>query len=90
VRPDDDPTLARLRAEIAAVDDTIVAAVNRRLELVRRIRDRKQRIGVPFVDRGREDSNLRRLADANAGPLSPEGLRELYAQLLELTKRETG
>ena len=86
---DEDPTLARLRAEIAAVDDEIVRAVNRRLELVREIRAHKERIAIPFVDRGREDSNLRRLEEANDGPLSTPGLRELYARLLELTKRET-
>jgi chorismate mutase / prephenate dehydratase len=85
--PGDDPTLARLRAEIAAVDDEIVAAVNRRLELVREIRRLKERIGIPFVDRGREDSNLRRLQEANAGPLSSDGLQELYTELLDLTKR---
>jgi chorismate mutase len=89
VARDDDETLARLRAEIAAVDDEIVRAVNRRLELVRAIRAHKDAIGIPFVDRGREDSNLRRLQEANDGPLSSEGLGELYARLLELTKRES-
>jgi chorismate mutase/prephenate dehydratase len=88
VARDDDPTLARLRAEIAAVDDEIVRAVNRRLELVREIRAHKDAIGIPFVDRGREDSNLQRLEEANAG-LSDAGLRGFYTALVELTKRET-
>ena len=83
-----DVELERLRAEIAAVDREIVAAVNRRLELVREIRRHKELIGVPFVDRGREDSNLERLRAANPG-LSDEGLTRLYRELLELTKRET-
>jgi chorismate mutase/prephenate dehydratase len=83
-----DVELERLRAEIAAVDREIVAAVNRRLELVREIRRHKEAIGVPFVDRGREDSNLERLRAANSG-LSDEGLARLYRELLELTKRET-
>lgn len=84
-----DPELERLRAGLAAVDGEIVAAVNRRLELVRAIRRHKETIGIPFVDRGREDLNFRRLEAANGGPLSSEGLRELYTLLLELTKRET-
>jgi hypothetical protein len=29
-----------------------------------------------------------RLEDANPGPISADGLRELYRTLLELTKRE--
>jgi chorismate mutase len=84
-----DPTLERLRTEIAAVDAAIVDAVNRRLELVRQIRDHKHTLGIPFVDQAREDSNLARLEHANGGPLSPDGLRRLYRGLLELTKRET-
>jgi chorismate mutase len=89
VRGAGDPTLERLRTEIAAVDTAIVEAVNRRLELVRRIRDHKHTLGIPFVDQAREDSNLARLEHANGGPLSSDGLRRLYRELLELTKRET-
>lgn len=85
---DEDSTLAQLRAELAAVDDGIVAAVNRRLELVRQIRRHKEAIGIPFVDRGQEDSNLVRLRASNTG-LTEEGLRRFYGELLELTKRET-
>lgn len=84
-----DVELERLRAEIAAVDREIVAAVSRRLELVREIRRHKEAIGIPFVDRAREDSNLERLRAASPG-LSDEGLARLYRELLELSKRETG
>ena len=87
---DGDPTLDRLRAEIASVDAAIVQAVNRRLELVRRIRDHKQSLGLAFVDRGQEASNLARLEQGNTGPLSSDGLGHLYRELLELTKSETG
>ena len=45
--------------------------------------------GIGFVDSSREEWMHRFLQGANAGPLSGEGLRELYDHLLELTKRET-
>jgi chorismate mutase len=86
---DGDPTLERLRAEIASVDAAIVEAVNRRLELVRRIRHHKQSLGLDFVDRTQEASNLARLEEVNSGPLTSDGLGRLYRELLELTKSET-
>jgi chorismate mutase len=62
--------------------------VNARLELVGRLKRHKESRGIPFLDPDRERQLLDELAQANHGPLSPEGLRELYARLLELTKRE--
>jgi chorismate mutase len=88
--PDTDTTLDRLRAEIAAVDDELVDAVNRRLELVTRIRRHKEAHGIGFVDPQQEQANLERLVAANAGPLSREGLEQLYRAVLDLSKRETG
>jgi chorismate mutase len=86
--PGIDPTVQRLREEIAAVDRAILGDVNARLELVARIRRHKADAGLPFVDEDRERELIAALADANGGPLSQEGLRELYAYLLDLMKRE--
>jgi chorismate mutase len=83
-----DPTVQQLRDEIAAIDRSILDDVNARIELVARIRRHKAEMGVPFVDRNRERELIDALADGNGGPLSPEGLRELYTYLLDLTKRE--
>ena len=88
--PGTDPTVQQLREEIAAVDRAILHDVNARIELVTRIRSRKAEAGLPFVDPDRERELIEALALGNAGPLSPEGLRELYTYLLELTKREVG
>ncbi|MFL5925816.1 MAG: chorismate mutase [Gaiellaceae bacterium] len=85
-----DPELERLREEVTAVDASIIDAFNRRLELVAQIKRHKDERGVAFVDRDRErsmfDDQLRR----NPGPLSEEGLRALYVEVLALTKRELG
>jgi chorismate mutase len=83
-----DPTVQRLRDEISEIDRSILDAVNARLELVATLRRHKQEVGLPFVDAERERHLLDELAAANPGPLSDEGLREHFSELLDLTKRE--
>lgn len=86
--PASDPVIRQLRYELSDLDRSIVDAVNARLKLVARLKDYKDSHGIPFVDPDREQWMLRYLARANRGPLSPEGLDELYAEILDLTKRE--
>lgn len=83
-----DHTVQRLREEISELDRSILDAVNGRLELVTALRRHKQEVGLPFVDHERERELLDELVRANRGPLSDEGLRELFCDLLDLTKRE--
>jgi chorismate mutase len=83
-----DHVLAQLREQIADTDRAIVDAINRRLKLVTQIRRYKESRGLPFLDPSREEWMLRYLTRANRGPLSEEGLREVYTELLDLTKRE--
>jgi chorismate mutase/prephenate dehydratase len=84
-----DPAVDRIREQISSVDRALLAAVNKRLELVRELWQHKERHGLPLVDSSREEALLRNLAEANGGPLSAEGLSELFTHLLDLTKRET-
>ena len=86
----DDPRISQLREQLADNDVTIVEALNVRLELVARLKRVKEEIGVDFLDPAREEWLLQHLASANRGPLSDEGLREIYTELLALTKRELG
>ena len=86
--PGSDPLVGELRAEITQADLEILRAFNRRLELVRRLKEHKAAQGYDFLDKAREAGLLAELERANGGPLSEEGLRELHAELLELTKRE--
>jgi chorismate mutase len=86
---DQDPLVRELRAAITAADRTILTAVNTRLELVRRLRDHKAANGWDFVDPERERELLDGLVDENPGPLSEDGVRELFAALLDIAKRET-
>jgi chorismate mutase len=88
--PDQDPLVRELRAAITAADRTILTAVNTRLELVRRLREHKRANGWDFLDPKREEELLDALARENPGPLSEKGVRELFGELLDLAKRETG
>jgi chorismate mutase len=83
-----DPVVRQLREQISDTDLAIVEAINKRLKLVRRLKDYKSSRGFEFVDQAREDWMLAYVTRANGGPLSAEGLREIYGALLDLTKRE--
>ena len=83
-----DRLIQELREQISDNDRAIVRALNRRIELVTRLKRHKDSQGIAFVDPQQEESILRDLARANRGPLSAEGLRALYLEILELTKRE--
>jgi chorismate mutase len=86
--PTIDPALGRLRELLAANDVALLEIVNRRLDLVDEIKQRKAELGVAFVDPEREAWLLEHLRSANTGRLSDEGLDELLAAVLDLTKRE--
>ena len=84
----DDAVMQELRGKISDNDREIVRALNRRLDLVLRIKRYKESRGLEFVDRSREEWMLRDLARANRGPLSADGLRRIFEDIFELTKQE--
>lgn len=86
--PEHDPVVRDLRERITEVDRAILDAANTRLRLVRELREHKIAQGWDFVDPGREERLLDALARANPGPLSEEAVRQLFIDLLALTKRE--
>jgi chorismate mutase len=84
----DDPLIKQLRQQISDTDRSIVDAINARLRLVARLKSYKESRGIDFLDPEREEWMLQYLARANRGPLSQDGLRELFEEILDLTKRE--
>jgi chorismate mutase len=82
--------LEQLREEVSANDRAIVEAINRRLELVAEIKRYKESQGIAFLDPDREARMLDELRRANSGPLTDEGLEQIFHELLGLSKRETG
>ncbi len=83
-----DPLIRQLREQISDTDRALLEAMNARLKLVARLKSYKESRGIAFVDPEREEWMLQYLARANRGPLSVEGLRELFSEILDLTKRE--
>jgi len=84
----DDPLIRQLREQLSDNDVKIVEALNARLKLVARLKRVKEERGIEFLDPAREEWMLQYLTRANRGPLSADGLREIYTELLDLTKRE--
>jgi chorismate mutase len=83
-----DPLIRQLREQISDADRSLVEALNARLRLVARLKRYKESRGLEFVDLQREEWMLNYLLRSNRGPLSTEGLRELFTEILDLTKRE--
>jgi chorismate mutase len=83
-----DPVVRQLREQISDNDLAIIEGINKRLRLVGRLKEYKASRGFEFVDLAREDWMVAYLARANRGPLSAEGLTEIFEEILDLTKRE--
>jgi chorismate mutase len=88
VSSESDPVIRQLREQLSDNDVRIVEAINTRLQLVARLKRVKEERGIAFLDPAREEWMLQYLTRANRGPLSSEGLGEIYHELLDLTKRE--
>jgi chorismate mutase len=86
--PSRDPLIRQLRQQVSDNDRELVEAINARLRLVAKLKSYKESRGIDFVDPEREEWMLRDLSRANRGPLSQEGLEQIYAAVLDLTKRE--
>ena len=84
----DDPFVLKIRREISDLDSSLVELVNKRLRLVAQLKRYKDEHGIGFVDLAREQWMLQYLQRANRGPLSENGLSELFHELLDLMKRE--
>ena len=87
--PAADAVVRQMRDAIIDTDLKLMQAINTRLVMVARLRAYKESHGMDFVDPAREQWMHAYLQGANRGPISAEGLREIYGHLLELTKRET-
>lgn len=83
-----DPIVRQLREQISDNDRKLVDALNARLNLVAKLKAYKERNGIDFVDPEREEWILQYLQRANRGPLSADGLRDFFTQVLDLTKNE--
>ena len=70
----------KLRGEIDAIDDQLLALVNRRAELARRIGGLKA--GASAYRPEREAEILRRVGAANPGPLTAERVTAVFREVI--------
>jgi chorismate mutase len=84
----DDPVIRQFREKISDNDLKLVEVLNKRLKLVAQLREYKMQHGVDFYDPEREEWILTFVGRANKGPLSVQGLREIFEHVLTLTKSE--
>lgn len=85
--PSDDPVIRDYREQVAGIDRQILAALNARIELVRRIAAHKAALGFGYHDPDQEARLLADLVQANPGPLSEAGLRAVFEQILAQVKQ---
>lgn len=83
-----DDVVNDVRAQLDEIDREIFAAVNRRIDVVTRLKRYKDEHGIGFLDPDRERKMIDARVGENTGPLSESGLRKFYAELLALCKRE--
>jgi len=83
-----DPFIQSHREQIASNDLKILRALNARIDLVKRLKDYKATLGLDFLDAVQEERVIAELSRANAGPMSAEGLRDIFGFILDWTKRE--
>ncbi len=86
--PTTDPVVKHYREQISDNDLKILEALNRRIKLVKTLKDYKESHGLSFYDPAQEDWVVTYLCRANRGPLSNDGLREIYSLVLQVAKRE--
>lgn len=83
-----DPVVRNYREQISDNDLKILEALNKRLSLVKSLWEYKQTHGISFYDAAQEDWVITYLSRANRGPLTSEGLREIYSVILQTVKQE--
>ena len=83
-----DPVISQYREQISDNDLKILEALNKRVKLVKRLTHYKKAQGITLYDAAQEEWIVTFLSRANQGPISNEGLRDIYALVLEVVKRE--
>jgi chorismate mutase len=81
-------SLGDFRERISAADRELLAAVNKRIDLVRELHEFKKAEGIPLIDPAREEQLVVELQAANKGSLSPAGVAALFRHVLDLTRKE--
>ena len=81
--------LARCREQIERIDNSIISLLAERLALGKRTGELKRIAGMPILDPTREAAVIRRVtASARDAGLPPEPIREVFWQIVGMSRRE--
>lgn len=86
--PNNDPVVRQYREQISDNDLKILEALNKRVKLVKTLKDYKETKGYSFYDAAQEDWVITYLCRANGGPLTNDTVREIFGIVLQCIKRE--
>jgi chorismate mutase / prephenate dehydratase len=78
--------LAGLRETIDRIDQQLLRLLNERMEQAKEIGRIKADVGSPSFDPSREEAIYARLSGGNPGPLSDDGLRSIYREILAASR----
>ncbi len=75
-----------LRGRIDELDRRVVDLLNERARMALEIRELKPQVNLSLYDPKREEEIFANLAEANAGPLYDDNLRDIYEAVLHAMK----
>ncbi len=80
--------LEELRKEIELMDDEIIAAIKKRMDIVEKIADIKEKVGKPAVDNKRRNIVLERISSqAEKNGLKKEPVIEIFEIILQISEQ---
>ena len=80
--PDKRTDIGALRQAIDEVDEKIMELINQRLSLAKQVGDFKKQGGIQITDSDREKEIMNRLLEKNNGPMSDNGLRNIFGAII--------
>ena len=74
--------IGKLRQAIDEIDENIMDLINQRLLLAKQVGDFKKQGGIQITDSDREKEIMSRLLEKNNGPMSDNGLRNIFGAII--------
>ena len=80
-------SLEELRTEMDAIDDQLVKLYEKRMEVCEAVGEYKVHAGRQVYDRPRENEKMSDVASKVDGEFNKKGVRELYRQLMSMSRK---
>jgi chorismate mutase/prephenate dehydratase len=71
-----------LRRAIDEIDEKIMELINQRMSLAKQVGDFKKQGDIQITDSDREKEIMNRLLEKNKGPVSADGLRNIFKAII--------